>query len=80
VKRSHPNDPAFPVPGNLGYHAEGMSFREYLAGQALAGMMANPNWNSAALVMLGVSDKDAPRVAASVAVAYADALIAKLKE
>ena len=34
-------DPAFPVAGQFGIYQEGMSLRDYFAGQALMGMMAS---------------------------------------
>lgn len=57
-----------------GWNAEyGMSLRQYYAGQALAGICANPAWNDTfhASVM---------KPSAEAAVAMADALIAALKE
>ena len=51
----------------------GMSLRQYYAGQALAGICANPAWNDA-------FHTSVMKPSAEAAVAMADALIAALKE
>lgn len=62
--------PAFPcTASDLNNPAPGMSLRAYFAGQALAGMLANPHY-----------DDETPGGCAFDAVAVADALIAKLAE
>jgi hypothetical protein len=39
------NPPAFPTDINANFGRQGMSLRDYFAGQALAGMCANPKCN-----------------------------------
>jgi hypothetical protein len=69
--------PAFPChPEWLGHGLEGMRLRDYFAGQALIGVLANPNWNSLALNLTGIADSKAALAAGLMAYAYADALIA----
>lgn len=58
----------------------GMTLREYFAGQALMGQIANANWNKLSLELQGISEDKHCAVAAFVAVCYADTLIAELKK
>jgi hypothetical protein len=60
-------------------HEEGMAIRDYFAGQALAGILANPSWNQIGLAAAGVSDQSCFKVATLIAVQYADAMIAARK-
>jgi len=68
------NPPAFPItPDHVGC-GEGMTLRDWFAGQALAGFCAN------AEVMRSVVDVDAdnaPSTVANLALAFADALLAE---
>jgi hypothetical protein len=67
--------PAFPTQneGQIGpstYHYEGMSLRDYFAGQALAGLCAS------ACDSQSMSRTPAPQTMANRAYAYADAMLA----
>ena len=67
---THPCDYAFPVaPGDVAYWQPGMSLRDWFAGQALAGLMANIN-------ISGCNPDDY----AQLAYEYSDAMIAARKE
>lgn len=66
--------PAFPAP-HLGL--EGMSLRDYYAGQALAGILANPAWNAISLGLVGIGERQQVEVAAALAHVYADAMISR---
>jgi hypothetical protein len=61
------NPPAFPMPSTIGEHTQeyGMSLRDWFAGQALGGLLANSDWGP-----------DAGQ-AASIAYASADAMLAE---
>lgn len=65
---------AFPVSNGLDT-AYGMSLRDWFAGQALAGLCANVEWQSAA----SWKGKDVPAAMADGAYHYADAMIAASK-
>ena len=69
------NKCAFPSDGTLS-SIRGMSFRQYVATQALKGMLSNSNIASGAEY---VPASSAPKIA-SAAVFYADALIAELEK
>ena len=64
---SKPNDggPAFPCTDAKGFVSEGMSLRDYFAGQAMAGQLADPD---------GEID---PKLIARWSYAYADAMLAE---
>ncbi len=68
------NPPAFPVvaENGLGHIDEGMTLRDYFAGQALAGLMANANMPFAADYA-----ECEPRQIADAAYEIADAMLAE---
>ena len=67
--------PAFPSEGeghgNPKYHSPGMSLRDWFAGQALAGILANPNHIIGTVSCEGIAND---------ACKFADALLAARKE
>ena len=70
--------PAFPTDGESeigphNWHVEGMSLRDYFAGQALAGMLANKRFH----IFGNDGDTLADEQAAQNADAFADAMIAE---
>jgi hypothetical protein len=71
-----PNEPAFPVPEQVGEigPSRGMSMREWYAGQALAGLMANSDL--ADLMKSGW----APSKGAEICFMVADAMLAQAKK
>ncbi|WP_033054164.1 hypothetical protein [Sinorhizobium meliloti] len=76
---------AFPFQEKLGdgthYHShEGMTFRQYAAVKALAGLLANPSQMTCIEEVASKRDNSVQAVAAYVAMSYADALIRTLKE
>lgn len=52
-----------------------MTMREYFIGQALTGMLANPNWNEQALALSNIPQGRGADAAAIMAEMYADALL-----
>jgi hypothetical protein len=59
--------------------SDGMTMREWYAGQALQGILANPTWNWAAISAHGLSESGAVTGAANMAFLYADAMLAAAK-
>lgn len=57
--------PAFPMSTGYGYEQTGMTLRQWFAGQALAGLCANPN------------NHNIQEVCARISYAQADAMIAE---
>jgi len=74
-------DPAFPLPrATVNDHSsmDGMTLREWYAGQALAGILSNPTWNQESLALAGIPAKvRITDVAATMAFEYADAMLAE---
>lgn len=58
------------------FHNQGMTLRDFFAGQALAGALSNPSM-VAAIVQGSKSPSDSPREMAVFALAVADAMIAE---
>lgn len=58
----------------------GMSLREWYAGKAMQGMLANPQLAAAHAIQASDSDKNVAEITASIAKVYADALIAELEK
>jgi hypothetical protein len=54
---------------------DGMSLRDWFAGQALAGMIANKTWNAIGLRRAGIPEGESTRAAAVSAYLYADAML-----
>lgn len=70
-----PNNPDFIAAKFYAAHPL-QSLRAQLAGYAIQGIVGNPTWNQEAMVMAGITDES--KVAAAIAVRYADALLAEL--
>lgn len=75
-------DQAFPsvYDGNLGTGGGGMTMREWFAGQALIGILANPTWNRTALEANGLNEGQAMMAASYLAFRYADSMLAEAKK
>jgi hypothetical protein len=70
------NDQAFP-----GEFAQGMSKREWYAGLALQGILANPTWNRVGIAAAGITtEAQSLRAAATLAFMYADAMVAQAEQ
>lgn len=74
VKRTGPNDCAFPLTGVFG--GTGITAREWFAGMALIGILGNGSWNRLAFMHAGIPEGECYRAAAAQAFMYADALMA----
>jgi hypothetical protein len=66
-------EPAFPVSSIDGFTQHGMDLRDWFAGQALAGLLANA-------VSFDAHMQGDPELIASVAGTFADAMLAARKE
>lgn len=73
VKRTGPNDCAFPLTGVFG--GTGITAREWFAGMALVGIIANACWNRLGFLHEGIPEGLCYRAAAAQAFMYADALL-----
>lgn len=65
----------FPITSELEYSFEGLSKREYFAGLAMQGLLANPD-----IKMSDLSVDEARKIVAAVSRTMADCLLAELNE